>query len=103
MSRSYVNSYVEGANAGLLSLAARKIVLDGNIQGTATAGVYQTRTSELLDKMGDQNTLGFEVPSGGTLIIGTAIHCRLYREPGFPARFRSPAVRGGAFAFRIRS
>ena len=35
---SYMNSYVEGANAGLLSLAARQIVLDGNIQGTATAG-----------------------------------------------------------------
>ena len=38
-----MNSYVEGANAGSLSLAAGKIVLDGNIRGAATAGVYQTQ------------------------------------------------------------
>ncbi len=62
---NYVNSYVEGANAGLLSLGARNIVLDGNIQGAATAGIYQTRTSELLDSMGNQNTLGLAAPAGG--------------------------------------
>ncbi|MGC9966099.1 MAG: filamentous hemagglutinin family protein [Syntrophobacteraceae bacterium] len=67
----HVGSYVEGADAGLLSLEARKIVLDGNIQGAATAGVYQTRTSELVDTMGDQKTLGLKAPTGGTLIIGT--------------------------------
>ena len=39
-------------------------------RGAATAGVYQTRTSELLDSMGDQNTLGLQAPAGGTLIIG---------------------------------
>ena len=68
---TYVNSYVEGADAGLLQLQARTIVLDGSIQGQPTAGFYQTRTSELLDKMGDQNTLGLQMPAGGTLIIGT--------------------------------
>ena len=65
-----VGSYVEGSNAGSLSLAAGKIVLDGNIDGAATAGVYQTRTSELLDKMGEQRTFGLQAPTGGTLIIG---------------------------------
>ncbi len=68
---TYVNSYVEGADAGLLQLQGRTIVLDGSIQGQPTAGFYQTRTSELLDKMGDQNTLGLQMPAGGTLIIGT--------------------------------
>jgi filamentous hemagglutinin family protein len=67
---TYMNSYVEGANAGSLSLAARQIVLDGNIQGAATAGVYQTRTSELVNSMGNQNSLGLAAPVGGTLIIG---------------------------------
>jgi filamentous hemagglutinin family protein len=68
---NYVGSYVEGADAGLLQLQGRTVVLDGSIRGAATAGIYQTRTSELLDKMGDQNTLGLQMPAGGTLIIGT--------------------------------
>ena len=67
---SYVDSYVEGSNAGLLSLVAGKIVLDGNIQGNATAGVYQTGKTELLDKMGEQKTFGLQMPAGGTLWIG---------------------------------
>jgi filamentous hemagglutinin family protein len=68
---NYVGSYVEGANAGSLSLSAGKIVLDGGIHGAATVGVYQTRTLELLDKMGNENTLGLQAPTGGTLIIGS--------------------------------
>ena len=67
---SYMSSYVEGANAGLLSLAAGKVVLDGNIQGKATAGAFQTSKSELYDAFGDQKTLGLQAPEGGTLIIG---------------------------------
>jgi filamentous hemagglutinin family protein len=67
----YVGGYVEGQDAGTLSLAARQIVLDGNIRGGATAGVYQTRTSELYDANGDQKTLGLAAPLGGTLMIGT--------------------------------
>ncbi len=67
---NYVNGYVEGSNAGSLLLTARNVVLDGNIQGAATPGVYQTRTAELADKMGDQNTFGLVAPLGGALIIG---------------------------------
>ena len=66
----YMNGYVEGADAGSLTLAAGKIVLDGTIRGAATAGVYQTHTLELLDKMGYQNTLGVQAPAGGSLFIG---------------------------------
>jgi filamentous hemagglutinin family protein len=67
---NYVGSYVEGADAGTLSLQAGKIVLNGNISGAATTGVYQTATSELTDIMGNQKTLGLQAPAGGTLIIG---------------------------------
>ena len=67
---SYMSSYVEGATAGTLSLAARQIVLDGNIKGAATAGAYQTSKSELSDAFGDPKTLGLQIPQGGTLIIG---------------------------------
>jgi len=67
---NYVDSYIEGANAGSLTLSAGHIVLNGNINGAATAGVYQTSTLEKLDKMGNQNTLGLQAPVGGTLIIG---------------------------------
>ncbi len=65
-----VASYDEGATAGTLKLWAGTIALDGNISGGATAGVYQTSKSELLDIMGNPKTLGLQVPAGGTLIIG---------------------------------
>lgn len=67
---THVASYVEGADAGTLALLGRKVVLDGSIQGSATNGVYQTGMSELLDKMGNQKTLGLEMAAGGTLMIG---------------------------------
>jgi filamentous hemagglutinin family protein len=79
---TYVSSYVEGADAGLLSLVGRKVVLDGNIDGRATAGVYQTGASELLDKMGDQKTSGLQMPAGGTLLIGTASSNNSGDKPG---------------------
>ena len=69
------------------------------------AGVYQTRTSELVDKMGDQNTLGLKAPTGGTLTIWHAARRQPdpLRVQDFIARFSSPAIRGGAFAFHVRS
>ncbi len=66
----YVGSYQEGAHAGILSLLAGTVVLDGNIQGKATVGVYQTSKSELVDRMGEKKTLGVAIPAGGTMYIG---------------------------------
>ena len=69
---TYMNSYVEGADAGSLALLGRKVVLDGSIQGAATNGAYQTGMSELEDAEGNQKTLGLEMATGGTLTIGLA-------------------------------
>ncbi len=72
---TYVNSYVEGANAGTLTLNARRLVLDGQLEGSATVGVYQTRTpsqGELTDSIGNANSYGLVMPTGGALIIGNA-------------------------------
>jgi hypothetical protein len=80
---NYLGSYVEGANAGFLTLQAGKVVLDGNIQGGATAGVYQTRTSELLDKMGNQKTLGLQIPAGGSMFIGVPPEPALFESQDF--------------------
>ncbi|MHC1729277.1 MAG: filamentous hemagglutinin family protein [Syntrophobacteraceae bacterium] len=63
----HVDSYVEGADAGTLAITARHLVLDGQLKGSATQGTYQTRTSELLDKMGNQKTLGVAETKGGAL------------------------------------
>ncbi|MGO9018926.1 MAG: filamentous haemagglutinin family protein [Syntrophobacteraceae bacterium] len=69
---TYMNSYVEGANAGTLTANAYHIVFDGQLQGSATAGVYQTSKSELYNSFGNQKTLGLAEPTGGALIIGNS-------------------------------
>ncbi|MGO9691291.1 MAG: filamentous hemagglutinin N-terminal domain-containing protein, partial [Syntrophobacteraceae bacterium] len=69
---TYESSYLEGSNAGTLTTNAYHIVLDGRLEGSATPGVYQTKTSEVYDSFGDQKTLGLALPKGGTLIIGNA-------------------------------
>jgi len=93
---TYLDSYVEGANAGLLafynpnSTAPRQIVLDGTILGGATRGVYQTMATELPDKMDSilypltgqhtYKTLGLQEPVGGTLVIGSQLPVGTYVE-----------------------
>jgi filamentous hemagglutinin len=69
---TYESSYLEGSNAGTLAANAFHIVLDGRLEGSATSGVYQTKTAELNNSFGNQKTLGLAVPTGGTLIIGNA-------------------------------
>ena len=76
----YVQGFVEGSNAGALSIQSRQVVLDGALSGSVTRGVYQTQTTDpTLDK-GPNDTVGkdylisvdrgLEEPVGGTLSIG---------------------------------
>jgi filamentous hemagglutinin len=64
-------AFVQGSNAGSLTLEARQIVLDGHLDGSATRGAYQNLSAEAVDKMGYQNTLGRVAPAGGTLTVGS--------------------------------
>ncbi|MGA2224407.1 MAG: filamentous hemagglutinin N-terminal domain-containing protein, partial [Syntrophobacteraceae bacterium] len=67
-----VGGYTEGSNAGILTLDARQVFLDGSISASAVSGVYQTQTGNqtLTDQNGNLYTNPLEHASGGTLIIG---------------------------------
>ena len=61
---------VEGANAGQLTLSAKSLRLDGDLDGSVTSGYYQTQSEESQNTAGNQATRGLVEPAGGTLIIG---------------------------------
>jgi filamentous hemagglutinin len=76
----YEQGYVQGMNAGTLNLSAPKFVLDGNVNGSTTAGIYQ-RLPTSAPIQGSTYFLGYdgqqdlyrnydEVPKGATLNIG---------------------------------
>jgi filamentous hemagglutinin family protein len=69
--QTFSPAFVQGSNAGSLTLEGRQIVLNGSLDGSATRGAYQNLSAEAVDKMGYQNTLGRVVPVGGTLTIGS--------------------------------
>lgn len=66
----YTSGYVVGDSAGKLILNTPRLVLDGTLDGAALAGVYQTDTSEPLNKSGNQASEGHVESAGGTLQIG---------------------------------
>lgn len=65
-----VDALVQGADAGMLQIMARHVLLDGILDGSATRGFYQSKSSDPVDEFGYQTALGWREPRGGTLIIG---------------------------------
>ncbi|MDY6950702.1 MAG: filamentous hemagglutinin N-terminal domain-containing protein, partial [Thermodesulfobacteriota bacterium] len=68
--RNYAAAHVEGHDAGILTLVARSLILDGALDGSAFAGLYQTEVDEPEDDYGFQTARGREAPEGGRLFIG---------------------------------
>ncbi|MBE9551114.1 MAG: hypothetical protein IMF13_03605, partial [Proteobacteria bacterium] len=66
----YSSGYVEGGNAGQLTLIGKTVVLDGMLDGSVEPGIYQTEASEPEDEHGNQTVRGRKEPRGGTLVIG---------------------------------
>ena len=66
---------VSGSNAGGLSVQARVVALDGNLNGSVTRGTYQTQTTSPTSNSGSDYAIsvarGLEAPVGGTLTIGS--------------------------------
>jgi len=66
--------YSVGSDAGSLTLAAKRVVLDGTIDGSVSRGVYQTRTTAYTDmEYSDYDlsvAMGLEIPVAGTLTVG---------------------------------
>ncbi len=76
---TYIAGYTKGGDAGSLTLAAGTVVLDGQLSGSMTQGLYQTnKTLQGSASLTDyQTTLqlskdqGLEIPSAGQLTINT--------------------------------
>ena len=65
-----LGSFVEGADAGALTLISRQMVLDGRLDGSVTRGPFQNQTAELVSAAGNQMTRGRKAPAAGSLILG---------------------------------
>ncbi len=68
--KQYVQQQIIGNDAGLLSLQARQVVLDGRILGRVTRGLQQTMAADPVSEAGDQTKYGYREPAGGRLLIG---------------------------------
>ncbi|MBN1141946.1 MAG: filamentous hemagglutinin N-terminal domain-containing protein, partial [Deltaproteobacteria bacterium] len=71
LSRS--DAWIQGDDAGQLTLIASQILLNGTLYGAATAGYYQILDHEMTDEYGNQATVGWKRPEAGTLVIGKTV------------------------------
>jgi filamentous hemagglutinin len=72
---TYSPGYVEGKDAGTVQLTAPLFVLDGAIDGTATAGLYQRLPTQPFSVVagGPLYRPFDQVPAGATLVIGSPL------------------------------
>ncbi len=68
--QEYGAMHFEGGDAGSLELHAARIVLDGELDGRAFAGAYQTLSENPKDEYGEDAARGRVIPNGGALVIG---------------------------------
>nr|WP_320191734.1 filamentous haemagglutinin family protein [uncultured Desulfobacter sp.] len=66
----YISEHTEGYDAGTLSMSAKQIFYEGNLDASAVQGYYQVNLTDPVDSLGYQTSIGTKIPSGGTLIIG---------------------------------
>ncbi|MFH2067511.1 MAG: filamentous hemagglutinin family protein [Pseudomonadota bacterium] len=65
--KDYCSGFFQGDDAGRLVMVAPQIVLNGLLDGSAVAGVYQTEYSSSDD---EDTTNATRIPEDGTLVIG---------------------------------
>ncbi|MFH2090808.1 MAG: filamentous hemagglutinin N-terminal domain-containing protein, partial [Pseudomonadota bacterium] len=70
--KTYSAAYTEGFDAGKLEMAAKKVAYEGELKASATQGLYQVNTADVVDDLGYKKSIGTLIPKGGTLIIGKA-------------------------------
>lgn len=68
--KDFARRFVEGADAGSVALLARRVVLDGALNGHAERGIHQTLAADPVDSFGRKKARGLAEPSGGALTIG---------------------------------
>ena len=71
---THLNAFTTGGDAGTLQLAAGMVVLDGNLNGAVTRGLFQNTWTTYDPSSDSAWTLsmlqGLEIPRAGNLIIG---------------------------------
>ena len=68
--KNRVSNFIEGDDAGFLNiLGAKAVILNGNILGRATRGIFQTLSSNPSNQLGDTVQRGLRVPQPMTLSI----------------------------------
>lgn len=68
---SYLSSYLQGADAGMLTLNGRKVIIDGTLNASVVRGIYQTLAEEDTDDNGKKQTIGRRVPRAGSVVLGS--------------------------------
>lgn len=66
----YRFAHFEGADAGRIELHSPSIVLDGDLDGRASAGMYQTLSAVDVDELGFEVSRARVAPEGGEVWIG---------------------------------
>ncbi|MFP4474805.1 MAG: filamentous hemagglutinin family protein [Desulfatibacillaceae bacterium] len=66
----FTASWVEGRDAGSLTLMAEHIVLEGALDGSARAGFFQVLETAPEDEFGNLARRGVVMPTAGTLTLG---------------------------------
>ncbi|MEW6664911.1 MAG: filamentous hemagglutinin family protein [Thermodesulfobacteriota bacterium] len=70
--KNFSGERVEGKDAGTVQLMAKRIVLDGSLDGSVLKGPFQTEKEEPTDEQGNQTATGRKMPSAGTLQLGVS-------------------------------
>jgi filamentous hemagglutinin len=64
------SSYLQGSDAGQLSLRAGQVVLNGTLNGNYAKGLLQTKYKDSYNTYGELNGVGLIEPAGGRLTVG---------------------------------
>lgn len=68
--KRYLPSFKQGGDAGSLTIRARKVVLDGRLNGSVVRGIYQDLLEDPRDENGYLMAAGRRIPVAGALILG---------------------------------
>ncbi len=71
---SYLPSFIQGADGGILSIIARKVILDGAMNASVVRGIYQNALEDPTDENGNLTAVGRRVPRAGTLQVGNSVY-----------------------------
>lgn len=68
--KRYLPSFEQGGDAGRLTIKARKVVLDGTLNGSVVRGIYQDSLENPRDENGYLMAAGRRIPVAGSLTLG---------------------------------